>query len=287
MAKYAVNEQGIQSLNDIKSNIDISLENLSSVATQLKSRYESEAEKLGPHFSDIEKICETITSVVQDSQADADSLKVAIDKLIDKYEAIIVKKISADTGTTVENNGKSGGTSSGGSSSSNGVGEEKGPNGQPLSTESFVRDITGFKDTLSLGHGDGEAVQAAGPYKSLPSSSKYERHHIPSKAVLEQFGINTNEWPCICLENSDHAKTDSYRAKQKRKYKSYFSGDVNDTTYKERAIGMVDTPGGFTSLIIDEVLNIREACGDKYDQAISDYLDCIKEYISKNGIPKR
>lgn len=146
----------------------------------------------------------------------------------------------------------------------------------------------GLKDGLSLSEGDSGTIQKAGPYKGLPSSSEYERHHIPSKAALSQFDVDTDQWPCICLVDTDHALTDSYRGKQGKKGKSYFPDNPSSgKTYKEESIEMIDKEGGFSQLIIDEVLNIRRACGEKYDKAIGDYIDLVVDYVNKHGIPKR
>lgn len=148
--------------------------------------------------------------------------------------------------------------------------------------------MRGLKEGLSLTEGDSDTIQMSGSYEELPRSSVYERHHIPSKAALSEFGIDTNEWPCICLENADHALTDSYRGKQGKKVKSSFPDKSSGkNTYKEETIEMIDTQGGFSQLVIDEVFNIRATCGEKYDKAIGDYIDLVVDYVNKHGIPKR
>ena len=38
-------------------------------------------------------------------------------------------------------------------------------------------------------------------------------------------------------------------------------------------------------LIRDEILNIKDKCGNKYNDAIKDYLDILERHIKKNGIP--
>ena len=157
----------------------------------------------------------------------------------------------------------------------------------PNAVDSFITDINGIKDTMSLSDTNTASVDMAGPYSSLPSSSEYERHHIPSKAALQKFGVDTDNWPCICLENEDHKMTDSYRGKQKRHTNSFLPDSPKSKSYKEETIDMIDCPGGFADLVRDEIYNIKNACGNKYDHSISQFIDVLCDHIKKYGIPKR
>lgn len=160
--------------------------------------------------------------------------------------------------------------------------------GTPSPEASFARDVEGLRGTMDIGPGSAGVQQLSGAHKDVQKQedSGYESHHIPAQSVLKEYGVDTNEWPTIALTKEDHAKTDSYRGKQKHKTEYIFGGGSTDT-YKKEAIDLMNRPGGFFDLVRDEVLNIKAACGDKYDGAIDQYLKRIVEYVQKHGVPTK
>ena len=44
--------------------------------------------------------------------------------------------------------------------------------------------------------------------------------------------------------------------------------------------------GKFVDIVRNEIYNIREKCGTKYDGGIARYFEALKRYIEKNGVPK-
>lgn len=159
-------------------------------------------------------------------------------------------------------------------------------NDQSFYTKGALVDLEGLKESLSLSEGNLGTNQLAGIYKDIKPSG-YERHHIPSVGALKAFGVDTKSWPTILLTKDDHAKTDSYREKQRSKYDSIFPDDKRSDTYKDSAIELMNRDGGFVELVRDEIYNIREQCGEKYDGAISQFLDVLKDHILKHGIPRK
>ena len=113
----------------------------------------------------------------------------------------------------------------------------------------------------------------------------YEVHHIPSKAVVREWG-SMYVLPAIALLKEDHAKTDSFRYKSRKKYTSFLP-DVNESSsYMDLAHERL-SEGEFFELIQIELLNIRDQCGKRYDGAIARYLDVLEQYISQNGYPEK
>lgn len=228
---------------------------------EIERAYSENAGGLGAHSEDIEALIEELKDILKDChpQLQKLSLKMAKSAMIRQahIDASVYKKVSTSTGN--------------------------------LAVDSFVTDVAGLKSTMSLGEGDSETKQLAGVHKQVRQKDGpgFESHHIPSAAALKQFGIDTDGWPTIALTKEDHAKTDSYRGKQSKKGQSIFPDAPQSGTYKEESVEMIARGGGFFELVRDEILNIREQCGDKYDGAIAQYLDEIVAYVKKNGVPQK
>ena len=145
-------------------------------------------------------------------------------------------------------------------------------------------EIFSIRDDLDLSSGDAEYVQAGGLYKDLIGKYEgYEIHHIPAKSVQEE---NFRYLPSIALTKEDHSHTDSYRFKSNKTYDSFLP-DVNDgCTYKEDAKALIDN-GEYLTLVRNELYNLKDNFGHRYDDGIKEYLDCLYQQISKKGIPKK
>lgn len=137
-----------------------------------------------------------------------------------------------------------------------------------------------LRDDLELTDGDPDIPQLGGTYGSIRGVIPgFEAHHIPAKAIQDapELGL-----PAIAISARDHSLTDSYRGKQNHILRSkWYQGTE---TYRNEAANMISS-GDYLRLVRYELLNIRDTCGHKYDGAIKQYLDALKEYIETNGIP--
>lgn len=158
----------------------------------------------------------------------------------------------------------------------------------PSAKEHTINEINALISTLELTGGDGNTAQYGGRYSSIRAMLKadglqgYEVHHMPSNAVQN---APMGELPSIALKSEDHAKTDSYRGKQNRKTDSFLPGGPPSVTYRNETARMIENDR-YADVVAAEVYNIKDRFGDKYDGAIAQYLESVKEYISEHGIPE-
>lgn len=146
--------------------------------------------------------------------------------------------------------------------------------------EHTLYELEVLRDDLELTEGDPTIPQLGGVYGKIRGViSGYEAHHIPSKAVQDASELNL---PAIAMSAEDHALTDSYRGRQNHIFHSIWYDEPE--TYRNEAASLIDS-GDYIRLVRYELLNIRDRCGHKYDEAINQYLDALKEYIQTNGIP--
>ena len=138
-----------------------------------------------------------------------------------------------------------------------------------------------LRSDLELTNGDPNVPQLGGLYGEIKGVIPgFEAHHIPSKAIQD---VTASELPAIAISASDHALTDSYRGRQRHVLNSQlYSGTEN---YLEATTELIES-GDYMQLVRFELLNIRDSCGHKYDGAISQYLDTLKNFILTNGLPK-
>ena len=263
MSNMAVSEEAIESLKSLVTSISECLEMISGEVNVLKSAYFENESGLGAHSDTIGKLIEDLEALSKDSENLGKRLGLKLSK------AAVIRQAHR------EKNPYS--TTADSSSSGN------------LAVDSFVADMGGLKTTMSLGSGDPGTKQMGGPYNTVARKDGpgYEAHHIPSAAALKEFGIDTKNWPTIALTSEDHAKTDSYRSKQRRVSEPFFPDSPPNSAYKDEAVELMGRGGGFFELVRDEILNIREQCGDKYDEGISQYIDSVVEYVKKHGVPTR
>lgn len=144
-------------------------------------------------------------------------------------------------------------------------------------------EISSLRDDLELTKGDSDYVQAGGLYKDLIGKyNGYEIHHIPAKSVQD---ANARYLPAIALTAQDHSCTDSYRYKSNKTYDSFLPDSKEGHTYKDDAKDMI-SQGRYLDLVRDELYNIKDNFGDRYDGGIEEYLNCLYQQISENGVPK-
>lgn len=257
--EWGVSEEAISAMKQLAGSLIDTVEKLKIRLSSLESAFEENEAGLGAHSDRIRTLIEEMDHWTEETET-------AVKKISFK----LLKAASIRRAHVEE-------------SHYGGSGE------RDLAAASFITDMTGLKSTMSLGEGDASVKQLGGIHKKVRKEDGpgYESHHIPSAAVLKQFGIDTDEWPTIALTNEDHAKTDSYRGKQRKKYQPFLPDTAGGATYKEEATELLDRGGGFAELVRDEIYNIREQCGDKYDGGIAKYLDEVMEYVKKHGVPTR
>lgn len=259
--EWAVTEDSVDQLKQLSSAlVDVANDLENSIST-LKDSFDDNADGLGAHSGDIAVLIEDMDNLISNTKTIVNKLSFKI------LKAATVRQAHID----------------------NNLYDSHDYGGFSLEVASFVTDITGIKSTMSLGEGDSSVKQLAGIHKEVQKNDGpgFESHHIPSAAALKEFGIDTQGWPTMALTKEDHAKTDSYRYKQRKITEPFFPDSPKNGTYKEETIKLLDRPGGFFELVRDEIYNIREQCGEKYDGAIAQYLDQIVDYVKKNGVPNR
>lgn len=259
--EWAVSEESIDGLKQLSGALVDMVGKLKDAVSSLRVAFDENASGLGAHSDDINALIEgmDILSSITERYANRLSFKLL--------------KAASIRQTHIDNNPY----------------DSKDYGGFSLEVASFVTDVNGLKATMSLEAGDPSVKQLAGIHKEVQRDEGpgFESHHIPSAAALKQFGVDTKNWPTIALTKDDHSKTDSYRYKQRQRTEPLFPDSPKNGTYKEEAVALLDKPGGLFELVRDEILNIREQCGSKYDGAIAQYLDQIVEYIKKHGVPSR
>jgi len=149
------------------------------------------------------------------------------------------------------------------------------------------KQITEIRTSLELQSGETHVHQLGGSYGAIRRWLRhnhidgYEAHHIPSKAVVRGWGT-VYSLPAIALLEEDHAKTDSYRYKSLKKYQSFLPDVSEKLNYLEDAKERLSA-GQLFELIKIELWNIRDQCGDRYDGAISQYLDALEDYLNTHA----
>ena len=152
------------------------------------------------------------------------------------------------------------------------------------------RQISEIRSALQLQTGDTHIHQLCGSYSTIRRWIQknhivgYEVHHIPSKAVVCNWGT-MYILPVIVLLEEDHAKTDCYRYKSLKKYKSFLPDVVEESSYIEDATERISDEQLF-ELIKIELWNIRDQCGHRYEGAIQQCLDALEEYVNTRGLPQ-
>jgi len=259
MSEFGVTEEAIAQLQGLASSLGEVKEKLNGEYTKLNSAYEDNKDGLGSHS-------ESIHLLIEDLQEPLAEISKNIQGLSAKcLKAAVVRKIHIQEKRYKEETG------------------------EDFVKAGFERNVSGLKATMDLGSGDSSVKQLGGIHKEVRKQDGpgYESHHIPSAAALKEYGVNTNEWPTLAILKEDHKMTDSYTYKQRQKHKPLFGDTPPGGTYKQETVEMLATPGGFFDLIRDEIYNIKDKCGDKYDGAIAQYLDAVSEYVKKHGVPEK
>lgn len=148
-------------------------------------------------------------------------------------------------------------------------------------TERTLFELAAFRDSLELGDGDPNFPQVGGIYGEVATVQGFERHHIPSVAVQDD---SRNNLPVVLISKEDHALTDSYRWKQKSVYKPFLPSAIESKSHREEAASAIDQ-GNYFEVVRNEIYNIIDRCGHRYDGAIKQYFAALEAYLRKNGVP--
>lgn len=293
MASWRVTEDAVSALKKLSGELAHLCENLNAYYETVYSEYEEQIDGLGKHSASIGELIIEIQTINQDVSKISGKLQIKLNKAaMIREKSINENPYSA--GLTSEGSitdGKSSGSTAQGitsassdslRSSSTGASESS---SAPSVDERTVFELESFLEEMEFSDGDSLIIQCGGAYKEViktTTGKQYEAHHIPAKSV---FSDNMRELPTIALTKEDHAKTSSFRWRMGHTYKPSIPSNIEVKPHKENVQEKIDQ-GLLAEAIRDEIYEIRDVFGDKYDGAIKQYIASMIEYIEKNGTPK-
>lgn len=293
MPTWKVTEESVNNLKKLSSELAHMCESLTELYSTVYSEFEEQKEGLGSHSASIgELICE-IRDVNHEVTRVSSKLQVKLNKAAMIREKSINENPYSDFGSEGSASAGAGGNSGGSIASGiNGValgsagGSRNGSSSSaPSVDERTVFELESFLEEMEFSDGDSSIIQCGGAYKEViktTTGKQYEAHHIPAKSV---FSDKMRELPTIALTKEDHAKTSSFRWRMGHTYKPSIPSNIEVKPHKENVQEKIDQ-GLLAEAIRDEIYEIRDAFGDKYDGAIKQYIVSMIEYIKKNGTPK-
>lgn len=155
-----------------------------------------------------------------------------------------------------------------------------------IARTSAMFEIERLRESLDLGMGDAAFFQMGGYHKDVKEQDPkgYESHHIPSQRVQEENG---KMLPTVSITLEDHKLTSSYTGKQRKKYSPVLPSTDPAKNHRDSVIEHLAQGGvGYIDSIKNELLELREVTGHRYDGGISAYLDAVIDLLSTHGIPK-
>ena len=296
MSGWTVTEESVQKMREIAGTLYKVIKAIASERQQLAEIYEENKDGLGYHSDEIKSFLENV-------KARENVAKKAGSDLIMKLKfAASIRKAHIEKGysggspsglSEASGTSKPGGTAGLGGTKSPAAGSAQAegmsqvdPN-SPEYISYVLHELDTLRDSLELTEGDPEVLQLGGFHGAVrkdveKKAAHFESHHIPSQGALADDPDNL---PTIAISKDDHQLTDSYAGKQRKRYVSLFPDVPPSDAYKAGVIKEI-LEGKFAEIVRDEIYNIREQCGTKYDGAIAQYFDALKRYIEKNGVPK-
>lgn len=151
---------------------------------------------------------------------------------------------------------------------------------------SAMYEIESFRNTIDLGRGDPGYAQLGGYHKDVKVQCPkgYESHHIPARSVQAE---KADRLPALAITKEDHKLTSSYSGKQRHRFHSVFPDDKSTLTYKEEVSKTIAEGGsGYVRAVINELYDLKNCVGDRYDGAIAAFLDAIIDLLASDGIPE-
>ena len=280
MGEWTVTEESVKAMQDLASQLTSVLNEIESEFQQLVSVYEENKDGLGYHSGEIGKLIKD----VEEQETIAKKIgKILVNKL---RKSAAFRKAHIEKGySTGKKGSKPDGEASGTDSSSDNTGQQSGKEKQYA--EYVLHEIAALENTLELTEGDPGVLQLGGYHGDVRNDVEkkacgYESHHMPSQGALAD---HPDKLPTIAISKDDHKLTDSYGGKQRKRYISIFPDLEPEEAYKAGVIKMIQE-GRFVEVVRDEIYNLIDQCGHKYDGGIKQYLAALRKYIEKYGVPK-
>jgi hypothetical protein len=108
---------------------------------------------------------------------------------------------------------------------------------------------------------------SGGAYGKLDRKVGFERHHMPADSVN---GLPRSKGPSIQMEADDHALTSSYGNSRQAQ------------EYRDKIQSLIES-GNTRDAMAQEVKDVRNIAGSKYNKALQEMLDYAKKsnYLNK------
>ena len=279
--KYAVNESGIKALHNLADTLLESSDGIVKAAELFFEAYDENKEGLGPHTASIRAILDDIKNIEDDLQDAAEDLSDKLNDIADAYQDIIDEN-KYDVGGKEKSCELGSAETAAGMQASDAI---------DLDSKQYViyvlHELNTLQEMLDLTDGESGVLQLGGYHGKVKKDAakvaeKFESHHIPSQGALAD---NADNLPTIAISKEDHKLTDSYAGKQRKRYISIFPDLEPGDAYKAGVIQMIKE-GRFVEIVRDEIYNLIDQCGHKYDGGIKQYLEALRQYIEKYGVPK-
>lgn len=283
-----VTEQAITALNTTAGQLRDVEKKISNESTVLKACFDEQIDGLGPHAESIRALVEEVEALQRNASGSVNKLVLKLQKAV-RIRKNILEKNRYDSKGTHSTVSAQGGASGKNGSVSTDSRKTTGP--AKLSTPAQVSERTLFEldvleADLKLTDGDSSIMQVGG-YDSevtkVTKGSGFESHHIPPQSI---FTDQRGNLPTIAITKEDHKKTSSFSGRMGHRYEPIIPGGNTDHPKHKQSITDSVDQGFLAEMIRNEIYEIREAFGSKYDGAIKQYLDAMRDYIKKNGVPK-
>jgi len=281
MTVLTVTEEAIAALAQLSEELRAASDAIRSEAELLAAAFENHADGLGPHAASIQVLLDEVWQMEKNASVPVKKLGIKLQR-----SAMIRRKLLEEN----RYEGTQRGASSAGTAAAGGI-TTSAVAGSSAERSVSVEERTLFElDTLErdlgLTDGDSSVIQVGGYDRDVTTMIKgrgYESHHIPPQSVFEDKRGNL---PTIALTKEDHEKTSSFRGRMKHRYKPHIPGGAAEFPTHKQSVQENVEQGFLAEMIRNEIYEIREAFGSKYDGAIRQYLTAVRDYIRKNGVPK-
>lgn len=277
MAVWQVTEQAVQAIRCTSSQLKASAARMTRETETLAAAFEENQAGLGAH-------AEEIRALLDDVRAAEEKAKVSVEKLILRLQgAALIRQRHIERSAYKRGNGS--GKTPAGSPQKSGLRSGGQQTGTISVAERTIFELNALAEGLELTDGDPDVLQIGGCHrdvKRMTSGTGYQSHHIPAKSV---FLDNEDDLPTIAIAEDDHRLTSSFGGKMGRSYRPFIPGAAVFPRHKGSIVQQVER-GFLAEVIRDEIYELREKHGAKYDGAIKQYIAAMVEYIRKNGVPK-
>ena len=282
MSEWTVTDEAVKAMQELADRINHVMQEIEFECQQLATMFEDNKNGLGYHSNEISKLIINLSELEKNAQLTGKKLVNKLIKSAAVRKAHITKSYSSAKNTEKES---CSGIANNGKTEKNDVENNK------LSAKKYaeyvLHELESFEKTLELTDGTPGVLQLGGYHGEVKKDAskvaeKFESHHIPSQGALAD---NADNLPTIAISKEDHKLTDSYAGKQRKRYSSIFPDLEPGEAYKAGVIQMIKE-GRFVEIVRDEIYNLIDQFGHKYDGGIKQYLEALRQYIEKHGVPK-